>query len=91
MEFEVEKLATFLSVFDRSKAQIRAFEGCLHLALFSDPHNPNVRYTYSHWVDEAALERYRQSELFRTTWAATKVLFATKAQAFSMRQAEVVG
>jgi heme-degrading monooxygenase HmoA len=41
-------------------------------------------FTLSIWDDETALEAYRQSELFQTTWAKTKVLFAEKAEAWSV-------
>ncbi|MBL7795100.1 MAG: antibiotic biosynthesis monooxygenase, partial [Saprospiraceae bacterium] len=36
------------------------------------------------WDDEAALERYRESELFQATWERTKALFAEKAEAWSV-------
>ena len=41
-------------------------------------------FTISHWDSEAALELYRQSELFKFTWAKTKPLFEEKAQAWSL-------
>lgn len=90
MEFQPEKLADFLAVFNDSKQQIRAFAGCQYLALYSDPRNGNVRYTYSIWKSEEALNVYRNSELFIRTWAATKVLFAAKPQAFSMNQEDEI-
>lgn len=90
MEFQPEKLGEFLSIFDKSKQLIRHFEGCKALQLHSDARNVNIRYTYSFWESEAALEKYRNSELFQTTWAATKVLFAAKPQAFSLIQEEIV-
>jgi heme-degrading monooxygenase HmoA len=43
-----------------------------------------VLFTFSIWDSEAALENYRQSDLFRDTWAKTKALFAEKAEAWSM-------
>lgn len=83
MTFQADKLAEFLAIFDRSHEKIRAFPGCQHLDLLRDLDNPNIRITYSQWDSPEALEAYRQSALFRTTWAATKVLFAEKALAFS--------
>lgn len=88
MEFQPEKLADFLAIFEKSKQRIRNFSGCQYLALHTDAQNPNVRYTYSKWESEAALDVYRNSELFATTWANTKVLFAAKPQAFSLFLAE---
>lgn len=90
MTFQDDKLPDFQSVFDASKHQIRAFPGNCHLELLRDPGHPNVRMTYSLWESAEALETYRRSELFRTTWAATKALFAERAVAFSGEQLEEV-
>ena len=91
MTFQEDRLTDFLFIFDASKAQIRAFPGCRHLELLRDLDQPNVRMTHSRWESPEALEAYRQSDLFRTTWAATKVLFADKPMAFSTETVEVVG
>ncbi len=85
MTFQVEKVADFLAIFENSKEKIRHFEGCHHLELLRDVEHPHIFSTYSHWENEQALESYRQSELFRKTWAATKLLFAEKPTAFSHR------
>jgi quinol monooxygenase YgiN len=90
MTFRPEACEEFQAIFDRSKSQIRSFEGCKHLELWRDAQVSNVFLTFSHWHNEAALEAYRQSALFRTTWAATKVLFAAPPLAFSVTQQEVV-
>lgn len=90
MTFQADKLPDFHAIFDQSKHRIRAFPGNHHLELLQDPDNPTVRMTYSLWESANALEAYRQSELFRTTWAATKLLFAEKAVAFSGEQLEIV-
>ena len=90
MTFRPDALPDFHAIFDRSKHHIRAFPGNQHLELLSDPANPNIRMTYSLWNDANALETYRQSELFRQTWAATKALFAERAVAFSGERMEVM-
>jgi len=90
MTFQPDKVADFQAIFDRSKAHIRAFPGNHHLELLRDPENPAVRMTYSLWTSVDALEAYRQSELFRTTWAATKLLFADKPIAFSGEKLEEI-
>ena len=90
MEFKPEKLSDFLAIFNTSKKQIRTFQGCRHLAIYEDATNKNVRYTYSLWESEIDLEAYRKSELFKNTWSATKLLFAAKAQAFSLGEREIV-
>lgn len=80
-----EAVDTFLNeVFETSKLRIRAFPGCRHMELLRHIQQPNVLFTLSCWDDEAALEAYRQSELFQSTWAKTKVLFAEKAEAWSV-------
>ncbi len=83
MTFEPGKVEEFLVIFNGARDRIRHFEGCLHLDLWQDVDAPNVYTTCSHWQSAADLENYRQSTLFKTTWAQTKVLFAEKAVAFS--------
>ncbi|WP_019989129.1 putative quinol monooxygenase [Rudanella lutea] len=90
MTFQEDQLEAFGQIFDRSKHQIRAFPGCQHLELLRDLDNPAVRITYSYWASAEALDAYRQSDLFRTTWAATKKLFADKPLAFSSERIEQV-
>jgi quinol monooxygenase YgiN len=85
LHFRAEARDTFLTeVFEPSKAAIRAFPGCLHMELLQSEQDPNVLFTLSHWKGPEALEAYRNSELFRRTWAATKALFAEKAEAWSV-------
>ncbi|MDX1439973.1 MAG: putative quinol monooxygenase [Rubricoccaceae bacterium] len=76
MTFRPDAVEEFLRLFEKTSPEIRAFSGCRHLELWEDTRFPNILSTYSHWDDEAALERYRKSELFRSTWAETKKLFA---------------
>jgi quinol monooxygenase YgiN len=90
MTFQPDKLDDFQAIFNQSKHHIRAFPGNLHLELLRDPDHPHVRMTYSLWASADALEAYRQSHLFRTTWAATKALFAERAVAFSGQKLEEV-
>jgi heme-degrading monooxygenase HmoA len=90
MTFQEDKIEDFLKVFNNSKQHIRAFAGCQHLELLRDKNTPNILMTYSYWNSEDDLNTYRDSELFKTTWAATKVLFADKPVAFSSERVEVV-
>ena len=83
MTFRPEALDAFLEIFDASAPQIRAFPGCRHLELWQDTRYPGLLTTFSLWDDESALEAYRKSDLFRTTWARTKPLFAAPPRAFS--------
>lgn len=83
LTFQEKLVPDFMAIFEESKAKIRAFEGNLHLELLQDAAQPNVLFTLSFWENEAALERYRQSELFQKTWARTKLLFADKPAAWT--------
>ncbi len=84
MAFRPEAVDAFLQIFEESKDKIRAFPGCLHLELWRDHSRPEVCFTYSLWTGPEALEAYRHSDLFRKTWARTKVLFAERPQAWSL-------
>ncbi len=88
MTFQPEKVADFLAIFEASKHKIRAMSGCHRLELLRDLDQPNVFMTYSYWDDAAALNRYRDSELFNTTWAKTKALFSDKPLAYSVERLE---
>lgn len=83
MTFEQNKTEAFLEVFRNAKDRIRSFEGCQHVELLQDIHQPNVYSTYSLWDSEASLNAYRHSALFGQVWKATKVLFSEKPQAWS--------
>ena len=92
MTFRPEAVQTFVDdVFEPSKSRIRAFPGCRHMELLRNISQPNVLFTLSYWDDEAALEAYRQSELFQTTWSKTKALFAEKAEAWSVEVIDGTG
>lgn len=84
MTFIPEKVNTFLAVFERSKHLIAGSEGCLHLELHRQADQPDVFYTISRWRAETDLENYRQSELFKTTWSQTKILFREKPMAWTL-------
>lgn len=62
---------------------IKKFEGCHRLELWQDADNPAIFMTYSFWENTKALEKYRHSEFFKTTWSKVKPMFADKPHAFS--------
>ncbi len=66
--------------------KVRAFPGCLYLALHQDAENPAIFYSISHWESPHALEVYRQDALFQDFWAEIKAHFVQPAQAFTLRQ-----
>lgn len=90
MTFREDKTEEFQEIFHASKDKIRAMNGCQYLELMRDINQPNIFMTHSHWNSEIDLNNYRDSELFRITWAKTKALFAEKPMAFSVESLTVV-
>ena len=84
MEFQKEKVADFLLLFNEVQPKIAKYPGCSHVELCKDASASNIYYTFSLWESEDSLEDYRYSNLFKETWARTKVLFSAKPQAFSL-------
>ena len=85
LTFAQDNINDFLAIFEASKKLIRASNGCRHLELLQDTAQPNIFFTLSYWDDAEALEMYRHSDLFISTWAKTKILFSDKPQAWSTR------
>lgn len=86
LSFAPENVDEFLHIFDQTKSEIRAFDGCNFLELYRDKDNRNQFFTYSYWNNEQALEKYRKSEFFGHVWSKTKVLFNAKPQAWSVEK-----
>ena len=84
MCFENDKTDEFLENFNLNKDKIRNFEGCNSLKLLRDKNNPNIFFTYSYWQSENYLNSYRKSELFKSVWGKTKILFNNKPEAWSV-------
>jgi len=83
MRFEAKQIEAFLKIFEESADAIRASEGCHEVVLFQDEDDPTHFTTWSLWTSVEHLNQYRQSDLFKSTWARTKPLFRERAQAFS--------
>lgn len=90
MTFNAEHIETFIRYFEARKQLIRNFEGCLHLELWQQQNDDTVFFTYSTWINEEALENYRQSDFFKETWSETKKMFAQKPQAWTVNRKQVV-
>jgi hypothetical protein len=84
MSFADENVEVFLQNFNEYKRAIRQFEGCQFLELYRDKTESHIFFTYSFWIDESALDAYRQSKLFKSVWSKTKPLFNDKPQAWSV-------
>ncbi|UTW62597.1 antibiotic biosynthesis monooxygenase [bacterium SCSIO 12741] len=85
MTFNPEKVEDFLAVFRESRDKIASQPGCTHLELFQVTDRPNIFMTYSYWEDESDLENYRHSDLFKSVWARTKIHFADRPEAWSVK------
>ena len=86
MTFKETLTADFEALFNLNKAKIRNFPGVEKLELLRDKTNPSIFFTYSIWSDEAQLEQYRNSELFKTVWSKTKLLFDSKPEAWTVNK-----
>lgn len=88
MSFHENKIDDFLENFNDHKTKIRNFEGCHLLELYRDQNNTSTFFTYSYWDSQNHLENYRNSTLFKTVWAKTKVMFNAKPEAWSVDKIE---
>jgi heme-degrading monooxygenase HmoA len=74
LTFQPDKIADFKKIFETSKDKIE---------LLQDANKPNIFFTLSYWNTAGSLNLYRHSDLFETTWAKTKILFADKPEAWT--------
>ena len=88
MSFELEKVEKFKSIYELNWHKIKGFEGCLHVELLQDRSSPSIFFTYSNWESENHLNIYRDSIVFKTVWASTKVLFNQKPEAWTLNVLE---
>ena len=88
MSFELEEVEKFKSIYELNWHKIKGFEGCLHVELLQDRSSPSIFFTYSNWESENHLNNYRESILFKTVWASTKVLFNQKPEAWTLNVLE---
>lgn len=84
LTFQETQIDTFLTFFDTINTRVSRFEGCHGMRLLRDIHHPGIVFTYSYWESEAALNGYRDSELFGTVWSTIKPWFGAKAEAWSV-------
>ena len=85
MTFRENSSETFKEFTTSIKDTIKSFDGCLYLDILRDIYNPNIFFSYSHWVSEDHLNSYRDSEFFKTTWTKTKQWFDSKPEAWSVQ------
>lgn len=84
MHFREDKVEDFKKMFNETYGRIRNFDGCRFLELYQDEKDAAVFYTMSKWENGDSLDVYRNSDLFRQTWAITKSYFAAPPLAYSL-------
>ncbi|MXZ17163.1 MAG: antibiotic biosynthesis monooxygenase [Rhodothermaceae bacterium] len=80
---------SFEELFQAAAPKIRQMQGCKRLELWVDSTSTNIFTTYSEWESESSLKSYRESDLFKETWAEVKPLFAAPAMAHSYYLAQL--
>ncbi|RLD18511.1 MAG: antibiotic biosynthesis monooxygenase [Bacteroidetes bacterium] len=91
MVFRTDATDAFLHIFEKNCEKIRAADGCISLELVQSIDDPCIFFTVSTWEDNAALDAYRNSDVFRSTWVATKALFDDKPVAWSTESKRLLG
>lgn len=86
MTIEDDRCDDFEAAFSSVRQHISDFEGCIQLRMLRGTDEPSVYTTLSTWTGKDALERYRQSDLFKKTWATVKPMFAARAVAYSYEE-----
>ena len=84
MELADAKAESFAAIFEsRNPASIKA-AGCHEVKLYKDKENEHCIFTISIWESEEALNTYRDSSFFKTTWSMVKPMLSKKAQVWSL-------
>ena len=83
MEFEPARAEEFNNYVKTIVDKIASMPGCHKVYVLRDINNTNIFFTYSYWDDQEALDKYRNSELFKEVWGKTKLMFSKKAEAWS--------
>jgi quinol monooxygenase YgiN len=85
MTLHTSREAAFLHIFETVKKEIRSQPGCRSLEVLRHESLADFSiWTISVWDNEAALDQYRSSALFKKTWTDVKQLFAEPAQAWTL-------
>lgn len=84
MEFEQEKVSEFLIYFEEIQPIVASQKGVLSVKLYKDKHRDNVFFTHSYWLNESALNNYRDSDTFIEIWKKTKSLFSNRAEVWTL-------
>ena len=84
MQFNANFVEEFKILFKGVNEKIAGFEGCEGVKLLQHETDLSIFFTISNWESAQHLDNYRNSELFKTTWAKVKPNFSAKAEAWSL-------
>lgn len=84
LTFREEHCEDFIAIFKESKHKIGNFPGNKSVELLRGKKSDNIFFTFSVWESEADLEKYRKSDVFKSTWSKVKPLFADKPEAWTV-------
>lgn len=82
--FREEECNRFIEIYKESEKKINQFVGCKSVELLQCKNRDNIFFTFSVWTGEEALENYRKSDLFKSTWSRVKPLFDGKPEAWTV-------
>ncbi len=83
LTFKEENIESFKKIFEENWNAIKNQPGCFDVKLLQDKNNSCVFFTYSLWEDEASIENYKNTTLFKNVWSKTKALFNAAPEAWS--------
>ena len=72
LTFKEENIESFKKIFEENWSAIKNQPGCFDVKLLQDKNNSCVFFTYSLWEDEASIENYKNTTLFKNVWSKTK-------------------
>jgi len=73
LRFDESSEDEFREIFKVSQPKIMSFPGCHSVELWKG--GPGEFATFSLWDSEDDLNHYRESDLFKATWAKVKLMF----------------
>jgi quinol monooxygenase YgiN len=83
MTFAHAYVDEFITLTQKIKPKILAFDGCQQLDILRDVSQDNIFFSYSLWESEDYLNHYRYSEFFKSTWRTVRQWFSEKPEAWS--------
>ena len=84
MQFTLDFVEEFKILFKTVNEKIANFEGCADVKLLQHDTDKTIFFTISNWESAQHLDNYRNSDLFKSTWAKVKPHFSVKAEAWSL-------